>query len=150
VGHLAVWRFFSKSWLGRLGRAGPYVARDARELESRSHVWLADAIMNVNQVAPCSPAEAVSQLRALPVSMLLALGDELRRSAYYLNQASVGQQFCLSVEAAPPEATSAYLFAACCHSNGHIREASLKALGNSSDRLAIFAGGCQSTIHLTG
>lgn len=134
-----MWRFFSKSWLGRLGRAGPAVARDARELESRWRVWLADGIMNVNQGVPCAPKNAVCELRALPVQKLLALDEELRRSAYYLNEASVGRNFALSSAAAPLEETTAYLFAACCHSNGHIREASLKALGNQSDRLAFAA-----------
>jgi HEAT repeat protein len=134
-----MWRFFSKSWLGRLGRAGPAVARDARHLESAWRVWLADAIMNVNQGVPCAPENAVRELRALPVQKLLALDEELRRSAYYLNEASAGQNFVLSPAAAPLEETSAYLFSACCHSNGHIREASLKALGNQSDRLAFAA-----------
>jgi HEAT repeat protein len=134
-----MWPFFSKSWLGRLGRAGPAVARDARELESRWRVWLADGIMNVNQGVPCAPENAVRELRVLPVQKLLALDEELRRSAYYLNEASVGRTFVLSPAAAPVEETTAYLFSACCHGNGHIREASLKALGNQSDRLAFAA-----------
>jgi hypothetical protein len=134
-----MWPLFTKSWLGRLGRAGPAVARDARELESRWRVWLADGIMNVNQGVPCAPENAVRELRALPVQKLLVLDEELRRSAYYLNEASVGRNFVLSPAAAPLEETTAYLFSACCHSNGHIREASLKALGNQSDRLAFAA-----------
>jgi hypothetical protein len=136
---LAMWRFFSKSWIGRLGRAGPAVARDARQLESAWRVWLADGIMNVNQGVPCAPENAVRELRALPVQKMLALDEELRRSAYYLNEASVGRNFVLSPAAAPLEETTAYLFSACCHPNGHIREASLKALGNQPDRLAFAA-----------
>ncbi len=100
---------------------------------------LADAIMNINQGVPCAPENTALQLHVLPVTQLLALDEELRRSTYYLDEASVGRNFVLPPAAAPLEETTAYLFSACCHSNGHIREASLKALGNQPDRLAFAA-----------
>ena len=98
--------------------------------------------MNVNQGVPCAPENAVRELRALPVQRLLALDEELRQSAYYLNEASVGRNFVLSPAAAPLDETTAYHFSACCHSNGHIREASLKAghsarVGAAQDLLAL-------------
>jgi hypothetical protein len=134
-----MWPFFSRAWLGRLGRRGAAVGEDARKQSSQWRGWLAAGITNVKKGEPCSPEDAARQLRLLPVAQLMALDEALRRLAYYLDDVTGRQNFVLSPSAAPSEEATAYLFTASCNGNGYVREAALKAFSNHSDRLAFAA-----------
>src|ERR1700691_6275294 len=91
-----MWPFFSKSWLGRLGRRGPAIAEAARNQNSEWRTWLADALTKLRGGDPCQPEAAVRRLHSLSVIDLLSLDDELRRAARFLDVETRRQNFVLS------------------------------------------------------
>lgn len=135
----SMWPFFSKSWLGRLGRRGPAVAEAVLRHTSGWRDWLAAAITNISRDKPCLPEDAAHRLKLLPVTQLLLLDEGLRRAARFLDATSSRQRFVVSPSESLPGESSAYLFTASCNSNGYVREAALTAFGNHPDRLAFAA-----------